>query len=131
MTPTPSRGAGRVLEVLSLFGEVEWARLNVGSDHNDQGTLPIVVWRFKDPTATGCRQLAEDLSSKMRSKWVFNNGGRNWVLWPKELADEFATGRWRTDTEAALALARSDRELAERLLTEFWDLIGELEGEDA
>lgn len=124
---TPDRTAARVLEVFGLYGQIDWARMSLGGE--EQGpTIPVVVWRFEDPDS---QSLPKRLNELVGSNWVLERGGRNWILWPKALAHAFSSGRWRTDTDAALALASSDPELAGSLAEEFWKLIATLEGEDA
>ena len=123
----PDRNASRVLAVFGLYGDIDWARLDVGGSVSEP-TIPFVVWRFKPGPCSDA--LSESLRTLIgRRDWRLERGGRNWVLWPKALAEEFATGRWRTDTDAALHLARSDRGLAELLVEEFWQVIASLEGD--
>lgn len=131
MSRPADRNAPRVLEVLKLFGDVEWARLNVGTDADDSPALPVVVWRFADSSRLGAEALAQLMNECMGPNWVLEHRGRNWTLWPKALAQEFATGHWRTDTDAAISLAGADRDLAADLADEFWRFVGVLEGEDA
>lgn len=121
------RSGDRVLEVLGLFGDVEWARFSLG---DDEPTLPVAVWRFAEESNSQAHALADLIREHAGSDWQLVRRGRNWTLWPSVLAAEFATGRWRTDTEASISLATSDPELEVRLKEGFWRLVGILEGED-
>jgi hypothetical protein len=131
MNTSADRTASRVLNVLGLYGEVDWARVSLGEDRNGELVgLPMIVWRFHGSSAAAAKRVAERLSACIERSWLFESRGRNSVLWPRVLADEFAAGAWRTDTDAALALVRADRELAGRLLGEFWAIVACLEGDD-
>ncbi len=80
-----------MLEVLGLFGEVEWAGFNLNQEDGLR-TLPVIVWRFVDGSDRQAQALQRELLDVMTADWVLENRDRNWVLWPSALAREFGKG---------------------------------------
>jgi hypothetical protein len=115
------------MAVLTAFGEVEWARLATGPSLDGRSVPPVAVFRFKDP-ATPRHPLADAVTTyRGEVSWAIEAAGKNIVIWPQRLADEFVSGRWRVDSELRDHLADADPEFSNLAMRDFVGLLKHIE----
>jgi hypothetical protein len=81
-----------VLQALAAHGTVQWARISVGRDPQDSlARPPMVVWRYVEHGAGTGESIASVVGSfRGDVEWVMDLSGRNWVIMPRRLQQEFA-----------------------------------------
>lgn len=101
-----------VIDVLSEFADVEWARQSLQvPDPGSAPQVPFFVWRFKNRNERLERAIAVAVSCYQGTvQWDAYVGGRNWVIAPRRLREFQAMSQYQSDSEAKLALARDDPE---------------------
>jgi hypothetical protein len=114
-----------VLQALRAHGVVQWARISVGRDPLDSLVRPpMISWRYVEPrTRVGAGIASVVREFKGNVEWVIDLSGRNWVLIPKRLQEEFS-GAPEGYVRVLSNVKNSDQEFCIRATEDLMDLMG-------
>ncbi|MFG1956579.1 hypothetical protein [Nonomuraea sp. NPDC049028] len=114
----------RIMALLGLVGEVEWARIAVGPTLDGKPRPPLLVWRFKQGDKPLEEQLALAVNAfRGRVGWLLERTDRNWFLIPKQVSEAVGRGGRRTDSEAILYFAESRPDYSRDSMEDLEDII--------
>jgi hypothetical protein len=119
-------GIGRnIIDVLELFGEIDWYRYRPIINKNQDLKNPhLSVWRYKEKKPAIEDAIVNAVNSfQGEVEWVIEFSGRNWSIIPK-VVNKFIQehNEFRTDSEAMAAFADKSPEVGEMANKDLPDL---------